>query len=85
MLISLCSTHCGGGGSGLSEKLHCRLSKPRFAISDFDLLWRREEREMRAGPAVQPAQAVITVRSLTYYYRPDARVVWCGVVWSGMG
>ena len=39
---------------------------------------------MRAGPAVQPAQAVITVRSLTYYYRLDARVVWCGVVWCGV-
>ena len=37
---------------------------------------------MRAGPAVQPAQAVITVRSLTYYYRLDARVVWGGVVWG---
>ena len=49
----------------LSEKL-LRLSKSRFAISDFDLLWRRGEERSEER---ERSPAVITVRSLTVYRR----------------
>ena len=57
----------------LSEKL-LRLSKSRFAISDFDLLWRRgEERGEREEPSGNYSQVTHSVQAY-------GGVVLCGSV-----